>query len=1065
MPLLPGDRWDRGIRLDRLLWENSGFCRCRCVWHGQQEMSVGTRKRAWRRAKTRAFLHGFTIYKGRTLTRRMVANQVEHLKPVLKPVSSTGDAPKPVRQRRLCAGQQARSPRISCFCWNAGGLSGDKYDALLVFLEEARIQIATIQETHWQFSSEWCTENYLCIHSGAKTASTGGCLTLISKQLTTISCVRFQHVFAGRVLHVRIPLGHTFLNIVNIYQFFKVEGERGEGGPATDQRAALLHRLDQLLHSFSQRHAVLIMGDLNAKLAPLGGLVGHAVGPSSRLPDDELMAIISGHRLVCLNTWLSPTHYTCTGPKGSRSVIDYIMIRQQHVDCQAKMVCPLTEHPLAGINPACHVPLQASISSFCQNWVSSTKKAAKLDVDKFAHDVATHAHDYGVFLCSIQKSLALLPKDDLDVDKIILQVASRMYPAPTSSPPTWSLDPMRSYVQSGWMLWKRLRRLNGSSLWHLFSGWLLVTRLERHKKTHRHAHRRLRRSKLEEYISRTAVAAKNGDQRELHKLIRQLAPRHARIRMQLRGTHGFILSQEDESALIREHMTNQFVDPHAESLMLSTCKHLPFTEMELYDALMHLPARKATPFSCADSIFIKFSAAVIASDLFSRLRSSWENAYAAIPQTWRCSWITWIPKPLKDHTKMSGWRGIALQNAVGKAVLKCVEKSTRSNCSTDLNRDPQFAYAAGRGTGEAIFRAMVHQATALKLGRDTNLSHHDLKAGRVSADLGGGFQICLDIEKAFDLVDRSRLLEAVRKHHGGDDEASLLASWHQETPYVSAQHSDTYVLGNMGVRQGCVAAPTLWNLYIHDFLTKMQDYFPTGWIREHVTVFADDFHLFFCINSESSMATALKDLRRFLDGMIKHGLKINPAKTAVLMYLMGRRARSWRSKLIRGTGPDKKFRLEPLCKEDFSLLFPLVKEHKYLGVMLSYAHCQDATYRLRKQAAMGTFVRLRSWCGSCFPLRQRIKLWFQTVWPTLVYAIADVGLSRKGLLLFNALVFRMLRRLSRSPVHKTHESNSELCIRLGIEIRSRSYVHLSFSSGIVVLVDFSLYPLMILCIR
>ena len=77
-------------------------------------MSVGTRKRAWRRAKTRAFLHGYTIYKGRTLTRRMVANQVEHLKPVFKPVSSTGVDHKPVR-RRFCAGQQARSPRISCF--------------------------------------------------------------------------------------------------------------------------------------------------------------------------------------------------------------------------------------------------------------------------------------------------------------------------------------------------------------------------------------------------------------------------------------------------------------------------------------------------------------------------------------------------------------------------------------------------------------------------------------------------------------------------------------------------------------------------------------------------------------------------------------------------------------------------------------------------------------------------------------------------------------------------------------------------------------------------------------
>ena len=221
-------------------------------------------------------------------------------------------------------------------------------------------------------------------------------------------------------------------------------------------------------------------------------------------------------------------------------------------------------------------------------------------------------------------------------------------------------------------------------------------------------------------------------------------------------------------------------------------------------------------------------------------------------------------------------------------------------------------------------------------------------------------------------------------------------------------------------------------MYVHAFLEKVRAFFSDQWLRDHVTVFADDFHIFFSFDSEDGLIIALREVRWILDELSLHGLSINMTKTAFLLHLRGRRACKWKAKLVRRSQSTTCIRLDALTKQGEPLFIPLVSEHKYLGIVLSYRHCQMATLKVRKNLAMGTFSRLRCWWGSRFPLRERIKLWFQTVWPTLTYGLADVGCTRRGLLQLGAFAMRQLRRLARSPSHLTHESNEALCKRLGI---------------------------------
>ena len=152
-------------------------------------------------------------------------------------------------------------------------------------------------------------------------------------------------------------------------------------------------------------------------------------------------------------------------------------------------------------------------------------------------------------------------------------------------------------------------------------------------------------------------------------------------------------------------------------------------------------------------------------------------------------------------------------------------------------------------------------------------------------------------------------------------------------PTTLARHPTVMVHSNAGVRQACVAAPVLWNLYIHDFFLLLEKKFSSEWLLEHLTVFADDFHVFFEFNSEELLQQSLVELRRFLDALSEFGLRINIDKTAFLLHLRGRRAPKWRSKLVRGNASSRKVRLEATSKDEEPMHIPLAREHKYLGII------------------------------------------------------------------------------------------------------------------------------------
>ena len=357
-------QWGHGFE------ETAGYCHRRALAQVNNLMSFATRKRSYRRAVQRALRDGTSRYKGKLLTRSSLLRQgyasigSDHQK---SNVSQPSSRTKP--------GEKSRAPRLNTFSWNCGGLSSDKYDSLVVYLYENQIDVATIQETRWGFTSEWVVSGFYCIHSGLQDNSTkrsgqaGGVLTMVRTKLSPPSKLRWCSQVAGRILQVRFPYRDYHVDIINVYQRFCPEN-------ASETVREDVHtnwlELDKLLCTVPKRNVLYIAGDFNVRVSPMDKQVGPCFGRANVgcAQNDEVMAIIFKHQLCLLNTWAAATEFTCIGPGpgAARSVIDYVAVRLPAADDRAKRVLFHHDCPLLYGMHTYHVPLCASINMFWQCW-------------------------------------------------------------------------------------------------------------------------------------------------------------------------------------------------------------------------------------------------------------------------------------------------------------------------------------------------------------------------------------------------------------------------------------------------------------------------------------------------------------------------------------------------------------------------------------------------------------------------------------------------------------------------------------------------------------------------
>ena len=166
----------------------------------------------------------------------------------------------------------------------------------------------------------------------------------------------------------------------------------------------------------------------------------------------------------------------------------------------------------------------------------------------------------------------------------------------------------------------------------------------------------------------------------------------------------------------------------------------------------------------------------------------------SVPQEWKDALVVLIPKN-GDLSQCDNWRGISLLDVGGKLFSKIIQQRLQTVAEKVLP-DSQCGFRAGRGCIDMIFCA--GQLVEKAIEHRTRL-----------------YLLFVDLRKAYDSVPREALWCVLRKYGIPSTMRSVIYSLHdgmRAEVTVDGQATPEFDVCN-GLRQGCVIAPTLFNLY------------------------------------------------------------------------------------------------------------------------------------------------------------------------------------------------------------------------------------------------------------
>lgn len=358
-----------------------------------------------------------------------------------------------------------------------------------------------------------------------------------------------------------------------------------------------------------------------------------------------------------------------------------------------------------------------------------------------------------------------------------------------------------------------------------------------------------------------------------------------------------------------------------------------------------------------------------------------QNAW---PKEWTQSLV--LPLPKKGNMKKcTNYRTISLISHPSKVMLNIILDRLKSLAEEVLSEE-QAGFRPGRSTVQQIFNSRI--LTEKYMQHQQDLYHN-----------------FIDFRKAFDRVWHTGLWNTMRYFDVDEGLIKIIEALYSKA--TSAVMTNT-VMGdffatNVGVRQGCILSPTLFNLYLEkimqDTLEKHQTTVSIGGRPICNLRFADDIDL---------MASSETELQNLTDLLVEsascYGMEISTEKSQVLVNSRG----------IRQT----RIVVNGDVLED-------VDKFKYLGVILTKDGASTTEVRSRLAMATAAMARLNVIWKSTISFRVKLKLYKSLVTSILLYGCEAWTLTadlEKRLCAFENKSYRKLLRVS----YLEHRTNKDV---------------------------------------
>ena len=987
-------------------------------------------KRSLQRAQRRAHTQGIAWYRGQCLTPQDFSRM--GMKPLVQP------PPKP-KQHDLetCNAHQGPRRRMTCLTWNCGGLSSHRLDELKKWLTIQQVHIAVIAETRWSFQSEWSDQAWHHIHSADETCRGSGVLILISSKLCAASDLRWHAIIPGRLVHARILMTPRNVDVLGCYQHVHTGNKK-----SMPHREVFWKALEQTMQRLPARNAIALLGDLNCSLPESPGICGTSFfrwqGKPKQGPRHEdggrFLSILRQFGLVALNTW-DASQAPTFAQNGAASRIDYVCTRQQHADGQARATQCLWQAPFMPIHQHGHAPILCHLAKY---WIPTphqprfgltphqrqrgrlAKQSDNADWHSFLNAAAP----------AIWSQLNTVLTSDChemqDVHDVAMKHFSNSFPAMSRMK---TQDPWQQseHVLNKWQHRQILQSIRKCTVSGVFTAWFHATRFQQLTRSHRKHARHLRRQRFEETLHEASLASQCHDTHKLFDLINRFAPKIHRRRVQLRGDDGSLMTSCEERSMLVAYVRETWRGPVLTPMTCNTAPGVPFTVETLIHALKMIPSQKATAAPCAPGIVWNSLAETIAPALHAALAKWWKQNPPWIPRQWRSGWLQLIPKPNKPPTRPQNLRPLALQCPVGKSILGIIIQIATHQADDAFRPWPIWAFMRSRSTQDPLMIVAKHCRETRDLIRSQRSTPHSRANSAARWPICGGVQIFIDLEKAFDCINRVKLFTKLHLLGITDQITQLLQCWHVDTPYIVTHGGESVAVDvTKGLRQGCKGAPFLWNCMMVLMLLELQQTLPLSWIQAHLSIYADDCHVGGTFTNIQEFEFLLNAIGTLFSLLQEFDMTLNPNKSVALLAMHGPKSRATRASHVQRDSRGEMLKIPVPGQQQ--VLIPIKETAPYLGCIMSYHNFEDTTTWHRVKLAHIGFLRLRRWlCNKHhFSLQHRLGLWRTCIVPIMTYGVFAVGMTTKGIRHMLTQISTMLRRIVGDHAHRTGNTNAQV---------------------------------------
>ena len=754
---------------------------------------------------------------------------------------------------------------LSIGTWNVRTLNSRinkefKLKKLLMDMDRFKLDILGISETHFTNETDEAFEqsNYVIIQSSRKDNIRRQGVAIILKKELSESIIDYE-IISERIMHVTLDMEDGPWTFFQIYapdtSYSDVDIEM------------FYENLQDKLNAIPKKHKKMILGDFNAKIGTEAYKNWEEVCGKFSIGDinesgEKLLQFCALNKLCVTNTLYKHKHQrlvTWRSPDNrTQNQIDFIIIQQS---CKS-IVKNCRVYNSADIDSD-HSLLISTCVFMVKKIKRSKPTSKKFNVEKLEDRNVSQELEHrigGAFepLLSLETTM-----DDLyeqfknETNMITQEVLGRKRPR--------LLEGMEPEIEELCSKRRkaRLRIVNKTT------SQSDVKEYRNLNKQVKKAVKRIKEENLEKKVLKLEDDFKKNNSRNLFRTVRELEGKPKKALALAKDKKGNLHSQINKVLQCWEehfkiHLNSTFQhDPAAINDIPDPPNNFseepPITRDEIREAVRSMKNGKSAGIDEITTEVIKAAGEPMIAMLDKISTKVWNEEKS--PKDWSRMLVAPIHKK-GDKRDPANYRAIALLSIPGKIFLRVLLNRMKYKIEEKI-KETQYGFRPGRGTVDAIF--IVRQI--MEKAKERRISLH--------------FNF-IDFKAAFDTIWRKALWKMLRSIGVGKKIVNIIEQLYDETEcaVIINGHLTDWFEVKVGVRQGCLLSPVLFNLFLEFVMNEISSLQNELQLNHDMTIdtkYADDTTLISAIFEKLKIATGELET-----SCKKWGMKVNPDKCKII---------------------------------------------------------------------------------------------------------------------------------------------------------------------------------------